>query len=45
MLVLADMGILGFAGPEPAEEDNLVFLRNLARYARALSTGTLPANP
>jgi hypothetical protein len=45
VLVLADVGILGFAGPEPPEEDNLVFLRNLARYARALSTGSPPATP
>jgi pimeloyl-ACP methyl ester carboxylesterase len=34
VLVLADLGILGFAGPGPSEGDNLGFLRNLARYAR-----------
>ena len=34
VLVLADVGILGFAGPGPSEGDNLTFLRNLARYAR-----------
>ncbi len=34
VLVLADVGILGFAGPGPSEGDNLSFLRNLARYAR-----------
>jgi hypothetical protein len=34
VLVLADVGILGFAGPEASEGDNLDFLRNLARYAR-----------
>jgi hypothetical protein len=34
VLVLADVGILGFAGFVPPEKDNLDFLRNLARYAR-----------
>ncbi|MGD8627037.1 MAG: alpha/beta fold hydrolase, partial [Anaerolineae bacterium] len=34
VLVLADVGILGFAGHEPSESRNLTFLRNLARYAR-----------
>jgi len=34
VLVLADVGILGFAGAVPSEGDNLGFLRNLARYAR-----------
>jgi pimeloyl-ACP methyl ester carboxylesterase len=34
VLVLADVGMLGFAGPGPSEGDNLTFLRNLARYAR-----------
>ena len=43
VLVLADVGILGFAGSEPPEEDNLVFLRNLARYARTRSLDSLPA--
>jgi pimeloyl-ACP methyl ester carboxylesterase len=43
VLVLADVGLLGFAGPEPPEKDNLVFLRNLARYARTLSTDSRPA--
>jgi hypothetical protein len=33
VLVLADVGILGFAGFEPPERDNFYFLRNLARYA------------
>jgi hypothetical protein len=33
VLVLADEGILGFAGLEPSERDNFEFLRNLARYA------------
>ena len=45
VLILADIGILGFAGPEPPAEDNLVFLRNLARYARDQSTGALPPTP
>jgi pimeloyl-ACP methyl ester carboxylesterase len=40
VLVLADVGILGFAGPGPSEGDNLTFLRNLARYAR-----TPPSQP
>ena len=43
VLVLADIGILGFAGSEPPEEDNLVFLRNLARYARTWSARRLSA--
>jgi hypothetical protein len=34
ILVLADVGILGFAGHEQAGRDNLAFVRNLARYAR-----------
>jgi hypothetical protein len=34
VLVLADVGMLGFAGLAPPERDNLPFLRNLARYAR-----------
>jgi len=34
VLVLADVGILGFAGSAPPEGDNLPFLRDLARYAR-----------
>jgi hypothetical protein len=34
VLVLADVGILGFASLEPPERDNFEFLRNLARYAR-----------
>jgi hypothetical protein len=34
VLVLADVGMLGFAGLVPPERDNLPFLRNLARYAR-----------
>jgi hypothetical protein len=34
VLVLADVGILGFAGLVPPERDNFSFLRNLARYAR-----------
>jgi hypothetical protein len=34
VLVLADVGILGFAGPEESTgRDNFNFLRNLARYA------------
>jgi Peptidase family M28 len=33
VLVLADVGILGFAGSAP-EGKNLAFVRNLARYAR-----------
>jgi hypothetical protein len=33
VLVLADEGILGFAGLAPSERDNFEFLRNLARYA------------
>jgi Peptidase family M28 len=33
VLVLADVGILGLAGSAP-EEENLTFMRNLARYAR-----------
>jgi len=33
-LVLADVGILSFAGFAPPEGDNLPFLRDLARYAR-----------
>ena len=45
VLVLADIGILGFAGPELPEKDNLVFLRNLARYARTLSREAPPATP
>jgi hypothetical protein len=45
VLVLADIGILGFAGPEPPEQDNLAFLRNLARYARASSSDALPDTP
>lgn len=35
VLVLADVGILGFASFVPPERDNLDFVRNLARYARA----------
>jgi pimeloyl-ACP methyl ester carboxylesterase len=34
VLILADVGLLGFAGFGPPEGDNLTFLRNLARYAR-----------
>jgi hypothetical protein len=34
VLILADVGILGFASFVPPERDNLDFLRNLARYAR-----------
>jgi len=34
VLVLADVGILSFAGSTPQEGDNLPFLRDLARYAR-----------
>jgi hypothetical protein len=35
VLALADVGILGFAGPDrPPPRDNFYFLRNLARYAR-----------
>jgi hypothetical protein len=34
VLVLADVGILGFAAREQPERDNFNFLRNLARYAR-----------
>jgi hypothetical protein len=34
VLILADVGILGFAGFAPPERDNLDFLRNFARYAR-----------
>ncbi|MBN1137564.1 MAG: M20/M25/M40 family metallo-hydrolase [Anaerolineae bacterium] len=34
VLVLADVGILGFAGPEASEGGNFDFLRNLGRYAR-----------
>jgi hypothetical protein len=34
VLVLADVGMLGFAGLEPSDSDNFEFLRNLARYAR-----------
>jgi len=45
VLLLADIGILGFAGPEPQEQDNLVFLRNLARYARAFPGDALPDTP
>jgi pimeloyl-ACP methyl ester carboxylesterase len=44
VLVLADVGMLGFAGSEP-ETDNLVFLRNLARYARTLSEDALLVAP
>lgn len=33
VLVLADVGILGFAGSTSPGEDNLAFLRSLARYA------------
>jgi hypothetical protein len=34
VLVLADVGMLGFAGPDKStERDNFNFLRNLARYA------------
>jgi pimeloyl-ACP methyl ester carboxylesterase len=33
-LVLADAGILGFAGLVPPDRDNLGFVRDLARYAR-----------
>ncbi len=43
VLVLADVGLLGFAGPQPPDKDNLVFLRNLARYARTLATDSPPA--
>jgi pimeloyl-ACP methyl ester carboxylesterase len=45
VLVLADVGMLGFAGSEPPERDNLAFLRNLARYARTLSADALPGAP
>ncbi len=34
VLVLADVGILGFAGHEQEGQDNLPFVRNVARYAR-----------
>jgi len=34
VLVLADVGILGFAPLEPSDSDNFIFLRNLAQYAR-----------
>jgi hypothetical protein len=34
VLVLADVGILGFAGAEEPPRDNFNFLRDLARYAR-----------
>ena len=34
VLMLADVGILSFAGFAPPERDNLTFLRNLAQYAR-----------
>jgi hypothetical protein len=44
VLVLADVGMLGFAGSGP-DTDNLVFLRNLARYARTLSADALLAAP
>ncbi len=44
VLVLADVGMLGFAGSGP-DTDNLVFLRNLARYARTLSVDALLAAP
>jgi pimeloyl-ACP methyl ester carboxylesterase len=42
VLVLADVGMLGFAGSGP-DTDNLAFLRNLARYARTLSADAPPA--
>jgi len=36
VLVLADVGMLGFAGPaQRSERDDFQFLRNLARYAHA----------
>jgi hypothetical protein len=34
VLVLADEGLLDFAGLAPSDSDNFEFLRNLARYAR-----------
>ena len=40
VLVLADVGILSFAGFAPPEGDNLAFLRNLARYARTSESRT-----
>ncbi len=34
VLVLADVGILGYTGFAPPTRDNFQFWRNLARYAR-----------
>jgi hypothetical protein len=41
VLVLADEGMLGLVGSAP-EEDNLAFIRNLARYARLARQQSTP---
>mgnify|MGYP002064890596 CR=1 FL=1 len=40
MLVLADVGILGFAGFGPSEQNNLAFWRNLAAGVETISSLT-----